>query len=134
MRKENRTLYISYIIEMKFKKEFTIQQRIDESSRIRSKYPDRVPIICEKLDGGNNTIQEIDKKKYLVPYDLTCGQFAYVIRKRMKMQAEQAIYLFVKGVIPSSSALINAVYNDYKDDDGFLYISYNGENTFGTNL
>jgi len=117
---------------MKFKKEYTFQKRYEESSRIRSKYPDRIPIICEKLNSGNNLITEIDKKKYLVPYDLTCGQFAYVIRKRLKMPAEQAIYLFVKGVIPSSSALINVVYNDYKDDDGFLYVSYNGENTFGT--
>lgn len=116
---------------MKFKKEFTFAQRFEESSRIRNKYPDRIPIICEKAINANQSIIDIDKKKYLVPYDLTCGQFAYVIRKRLRLPAEQAIYLFVGGVIPSSSALINVVYNDYKEEDGFLYISYNGENTFG---
>ena len=43
---------------------------------------------------------EIDKNKYLVPADLTCGQFIYTIRKRLQMPAEKAIFLLVKGVIP----------------------------------
>ena len=119
-------------MKMKFKKEFTFKQRIDESSRIREKYQDRVPIICEKSD-KSNTLVSIDKKKYLVPTDLTCGQFAYVIRKRMSLPAEQAIYLFVGGVIPAMSSLMNTVYNDYHDEDGFLYITYASENTFGKN-
>jgi GABA(A) receptor-associated protein len=31
-------------------------------------------------------IATIDKKKYLVPADLTVGQFVYVIRKRIKLR------------------------------------------------
>jgi len=26
---------------------------------------------------------------------------------------------------------MSSVYEDHKDDDGFLYITYSGENTFG---
>jgi GABA(A) receptor-associated protein len=26
---------------------------------------------------------------------------------------------------------MSAIYDEHKDDDGFLYISYSGENTFG---
>jgi GABA(A) receptor-associated protein len=26
---------------------------------------------------------------------------------------------------------MSAIYEEHKDDDGFLYISYSGENTFG---
>ena len=63
--------------------------------------------------------------------DLTCGQFMYVIRKRLKLPAEQGIYLFVGGVIPASAAMLNAVYEEHKDPDGFLYMTYSGENTFG---
>jgi len=114
---------------MKFKKEHTFEQRFAESNRVITKHPDRIPIICEKID--NSLIMDIDKKKYLVPGDLTCGQFAYVIRKRIKLPAEQAVYLFVNGVIPSMSCLISSLYYEYKDNDGFLYVSYAGENTFG---
>jgi GABA(A) receptor-associated protein len=114
----------------KFKNEHTLDQRKAESERIRQKYPDRIPVICEKTEKSN--VQDIDKKKYLVPADLTCGQFVYVIRKRLKLPAEQAIFLFVNGIIPPTAALLNTIYEEHKDEDGFLYISYSGENTFGS--
>mmetsp|Transcript_1424 Transcript_1424/g.1559 ORF Transcript_1424/g.1559 Transcript_1424/m.1559 type:complete len:120 (+) Transcript_1424:111-470(+) len=114
----------------KFKNEHTVEQRKAESERIRAKYPDRIPVICEKTEKSN--VQDIDKKKYLVPADLTCGQFVYVIRKRLKLPAEQAIFLFVNGIIPPTAALMTAVYEEHKDVDGFMYISYSGENTFGS--
>ena len=30
-----------------------------------------------------------------------------------------------------AAALMSAVYDEHKDEDGFLYIVYSGENTFG---
>ena len=30
-----------------------------------------------------------------------------------------------------AAALMSEVYDDHKDEDGFLYITYSGENTFG---
>lgn len=118
--------------------------------------------------------------RFLVPADLTVGQFVYVIRKRIKLSPEKAIFIFVrsaalKNVLPptgarlrrrvaagtapaavrrggapasrvrrrpltaaappppcaTAAALMSSVYQDYKDDDGFLYITYSGENTFG---
>ena len=41
-----------------------------------------------------------DQCRYLVPADLTVGQFVYVIRKRIKLSAEKAIFIFVKNVLP----------------------------------
>ncbi len=66
-----------------------------------------------------------------MPSDLTCGQFVYVIRKRLKLPAEKAIFLFVGRVIPPTAAMLNSIYEQYKDPDGFLYISYSDENVFG---
>ncbi len=51
--------------------------------RIRSKYPDRIPIICEKDEKSN--VPVIDKKKFLVPGDLTVAGFLLVIRKVNKI-------------------------------------------------
>ncbi|RVW45966.1 Autophagy-related protein 8C [Vitis vinifera] len=68
---------------------------------------------------------------YLVPADLTVGQFVYVIRKRIKLSAEKAIFVFVKNTLPSTAALMSAIYEENKDEDGFLYMTYSGENTFG---
>jgi hypothetical protein len=69
-------------------------------------------------------IATIDKKKYLVPADLTVGQFVYVIRKRIKLSPEKAIFIFVDEVLPPTAALMSSIYEEHKDEDGFLYITY----------
>ena len=107
----------------------SIDKRKSEAERIRAKYPDRVPVICEKADRSD--IPDIDKKKYLVPADLTVGQFHYVIRKRIKLAPEKALFLFCSNSIPPNAALMSTVYEEQKDEDGFLYIQYSGESTFG---
>ena len=88
-------------------------------------------MICEK--SPNSDIPEIDKKKYLVPVDMDAGQFTYVICRRIfgKLSAEKAIFLFVNKTIPKTEELMSHLYKQYKDEDGFLYILYSGENTFG---
>ena len=35
-----------------------------------------------------------------MPGDLTVGQFVYVIRKRIRVSPEKAIFMFVKNVLP----------------------------------
>lgn len=112
-----------------FKGEHPLEKRKAEAGRIKEKYPDRIPVIVEKAEKSD--IPDIDKKKYLVPSDLTVGQFVYVIRKRIKLSPEKAIFIFVKNVLPPTAALMSSIYDDHKDEDGFLYIQYSGENTFG---
>ncbi|CAN6276979.1 unnamed protein product, partial [Urochloa humidicola] len=112
-----------------FKLEQPLEKRQSEANRIREKYPDRIPVIVEKAERSD--IPDIDKKKYLVPADLTVGQFVYVVRKRIKLSAEKAIFIFVKNTLPPTAALMSSIYDENKDDDGFLYMTYSGENTFG---
>jgi GABA(A) receptor-associated protein len=112
-----------------FKSNNSFHDRAKESKRILEKYPDKIPVICER--NFTSTLPNIDKHKYLVPTDLTVGQFIYVIRKRIKITPQQAIYLFIKGHMPPSNETMNITYSKFRDDDGFLYISYTNENTFG---
>ncbi|CAH2063350.1 unnamed protein product [Thlaspi arvense] len=115
-----------------FKQDHDFEKRNAEALRIREKYPDRVPVIVEKAEKSD--ITNIDKKKYLVPADLTVGQFVYVIRKRIQLSAEKAIFIFVDNVLPPTGAMMSTIYEEKKDDDGFLYVSYSGENTFGSKI
>ena len=115
----------------KFMMNHSFESRKKEATRIIEKYPDRIPIIIEPANVKNNELPDIDKKKYLVPKDLIVGQFMYVIRKRIKLSSEKAIYLFVGNIIPPSSGTLSSLYYNYKNEDGFLYITYSGENTFG---
>ena len=69
-------------------------------------------MICEKVEKSD--IATIDKKKYLVPADLTVGQFVYVIRKRIKLSPEKAIFIFVDEVLPPTAALMSSIYEEHK--------------------
>ena len=62
-----------------FKDAHSFEKRLNESVRIRQKYPNRIPIVCEK-DPRSTDIPDIDRKKYLVPLDLSIANFMYVIR------------------------------------------------------
>lgn len=112
-----------------FKAQHAFEKRKAEAQRIRAKYPDRIPVICERVDKSD--IPDIDKKKYLVPADLTVGQFVYVIRKRIKVPSEKAIFIFVNNTLPAHVSLMSQIYKEQKDEDGFLYVTYSGESTFG---
>jgi GABA(A) receptor-associated protein len=112
-----------------FEKTYTLKKRTEESVYIKKKYPERIPVIVEKLN--NSTIYNIDKKKFLVPCDLTVGQFIYVIRNRIKLAPEDSIFIFINNSLPNSSSIMSQIYKEHKHEDGFLYVKFSGENTFG---
>ena len=113
----------------KFHKEFPFEKRKAEADRILIKHPERVPVVVQLLE--KSTLPNINKRKYLVPNDLTVGQFIYIIRKQIKLAPEQAIFIFVNNTIPQTSSLISQVYKEHKDSDGFVYFFIDIEHCFG---
>jgi len=112
-----------------YKKQYSFEQRTGDSLQVMKKYPDRIPVIIEKY--YSSKLIDIDRKKYLVPRDLTVGQLMYTIRKRIKLTPDKAIFIFVNNISPHTSLSINDLYELHKDDDGFLYIIYQEESVFG---
>lgn len=112
-----------------FKAQHTASERAAMSLKIRAKYPDKTPVICEK--NSKSLIPDISKKKYLLPSNLTVGHFLYVIRKMLKLPGTQAIYLCVNGSIPTTAMLMTELYADHADPDGFLYVQYCDQSAFG---
>lgn len=112
-----------------FKSKYTFEERRNEAQKVLNKYSERIPVICEKMESSN--IKEIDKKKFLVPEELTLGQFVYVLRKRIGLDENQALFLFINNTLVPIGEKFEKIYFTHKDDDLFLYITYSGENTFG---
>merc|ERR1712039_788202 len=94
------------------------EKRLAEAKRILEKYPDRVPVICERAP--RSTLPEIDKKKFLVPGTMLVGEFKYIIHKHLNqsskesLAADQTMYLFMNGSSPKTGALMSEVYDQYK--------------------
>lgn len=106
----------------------SFEDRIQESKYVKRKYPDRVPVIVEPR---TDLIRRIDKRKYITPGDLTLGQFMYVLRRRMNMAKGESIFLFIGGTIPVPTSTMSSLMETHMEEDGFLYIAYDFENTFG---
>ena len=126
---------------MEFKMKTTLDQRLEDSRKILEKYPEKVPII---LEANNNTkkgtslfgtdINGKEKKilKFLVPRSITVSQFMYIIRKNVKLNSEQAIYIFTESKrVPPLAAYIDQIYLENKSKDNFLYLVCSAENSFG---
>ena len=96
---------------------------------IIAKHPDKAPIICEK--SPLTELKGMERVKFLVPLGLRVGEFQHIIRKRLECDATQAIFLTSNGTMLTSNQTIQDVYTLHKAEDGFLYMEYLGENTFG---
>lgn len=116
-------------MKFQYKEEHPFEKRKAEGEKIRRKYADRVPVIVEKAPKAR--IGDLDKKKYLVPSDLTVGQFYFLIRKRVQLRPDDALFFFVNNVIPPTSATMGSLYQEHHEEDSFLYIAYSDENVYG---
>lgn len=111
------------------------EQMSREAQRMRERYPDRVPVICER--SPYSELPEIEKKKFIVPGAMLCGEFKYIVHKHVAqamgghLGAEQTIYIFVNGVSPKTSTPMSELYHQLQAGDGFLHVRYAAENTLG---
>jgi GABA(A) receptor-associated protein len=111
-----------------FKDSKSEEKRKQESEAIRRKYPDRIPIILERFD---SRAPELEKYKYLVPSDSNLSVLLFHIRTRVKLNPNSAIFLTIQNEMCNASEVLCKLYEEKKDIDGFLYITYTTENTFG---
>ncbi|KAF0904734.1 hypothetical protein E2562_036866 [Oryza meyeriana var. granulata] len=113
-----------------FKEEFTLEERAKESADMIASYPDRIPVIVERF--SRSSLPEMEKRKYLVPCGMPVGQFIFILRSRLHLSPGTALFVFVNNTLPQTSQLMGSVYESYKDEgDGFLYMCYSSEKTFG---
>lgn len=115
---------------MSFKTEHNFIDRQKEAGRILKKFPDRVPVICER-DKNKLDVPELEKKKFLLPKDLKMIEFIFILRNKMKINNSIALFFTIDGHVPNSTQTMHNLYEEYKDRDGFLYVVYTSENTFG---
>ena len=117
-------------MEFNYKKVLNLAKRKEEFSKIKDKYSKKIPIICEK--DPRSKIEGIEKTKYLVNPEMTVSSFNEIIRKKLNIEPDQGLFLLVKGKIAlTGNQLMQEIYDNYHDEDGFLYITYASEIVWG---
>ncbi|KAH0622529.1 hypothetical protein JD844_024911, partial [Phrynosoma platyrhinos] len=110
---------------------FCTATRVEEVAGIRAKFPTKVPVIVERYQ-KEKYLPLLDKTKFLVPQELTMTQFITIIRSRMALSNTQAFYLLINNKsLASMSLTLAEIYRDYKDEDGFVYMTYASQEMFG---
>lgn len=94
------------------------------------RFPGRIPVIVEKSSRAAD-IPDLPRNRYLAPADMTVGQFIYIIRKSISLAPEKALFIFVGSSLPTTGMTIRELYHSFRNDDGFMYVTYSGESTFG---
>ncbi|XP_045673698.1 microtubule-associated proteins 1A/1B light chain 3C [Phyllostomus hastatus] len=114
-----------------FKQRKSLATRQEEVAGIRAKFPNKIPVVVERYS-KEKFLPLLDKTKFLVPQELTMTQFLSIIRSRMVLGATEAFYLLVNNKSAVSMSVTMAeIYRDYRDEDGFLYMTYTSQEMFG---
>jgi len=117
-----------------FKHNFSREHRQKESQKLKDKHEGHFPIFVYKQP--NSDAPETKKNKFLVAGDRQMGAFINIVKKQHFVKTDEdhsikAMFFFVKNTIVNPGRTVGELYEDYKDEDGFLYIEYSTENTFG---
>jgi GABA(A) receptor-associated protein len=117
-----------------YKKNTPLEERKLKSTKLKELYPHRIPVIVEMSSNSANFSSFMEKKhkvKYLVPNEICMGQFVKILRDKMKINESTALFFFIDNKLFPMTSLMSTLYSEHGDDDGFLYIEFCEENTFG---
>ena len=118
-------------MKSKFKKENPDKKKRKElSESLIKENPGKIPVIFEKEETSKH--EDIKKTRYLLDENFTVGDFLKMVRKHMKLNEGEALYLSVKAKYNlTSEKVMGDIYQLYKDNDGFLYIMYSSQVIMG---
>lgn len=112
-----------------FRASIPLNERKEEFERLKERHPERIPIILTAHPSSK--LPKLKKQKFLVPKSLTIGQLMCSVRRRMSLTPDMGLFFFVNDNIMSANTELAMTYDQYGNEDGFLYMMLTGENTFG---
>jgi hypothetical protein len=90
------------------------------------RYTDRVPVIVKKYKHPETGM------KFLVPNDMTLSSFITLMRKKNQLAPTQSIFVFAGDKkLLSFTDTIRSLYDQHKDKEDILVLTYAYENVFG---
>jgi len=107
-----------------------LAKRISDVQTAMKKYSDRIPIV---VGPASDSAPAITAHKFLTPKDITIGEFMHALRLRIAIKPDQALFMYTHpdDCLITGSSLLQDVFHRHRYEDGFLYLKYDIESTFG---
>ena len=125
-----------------YSQQHSLQKRIEHSTFISAKFPERVPLIVQPKPHSSSTW--LKNSKILAPKTSTIGALLCHVRETIPLDAQCGLYYMVdtskKEISPflnqqyqiiGGNDLVGHLYTQFVKPDGFCYIYYAAESTFG---
>jgi GABA(A) receptor-associated protein len=100
-------------------KALSLEKRKEYSADLMRDNPLRVPILVSSENGK----LKLKTQEFLVPKQLKIIHFTATLRRSMNLDPENAIYLYIDNHMIKQDRHIAEIYDQYKNEDGFLYIN-----------
>jgi len=124
-KKEIKSIVIENENENEYKRKYPFEKRFYEIEKIKDLHPDKIPVYTLAIGD-----LKIKKVKYLVFDDLKLYQFINVVKKNIEYKNKEGDYykeLYIqldnKKTILDLNIEFGPLYSQYKDKDGFLYLT-----------
>jgi len=123
--------------------------RVSEAEKLSKRYPNCIPIILEPPQKGSTMANQLQfdgtnfQRKLLMPAEITFREFCARVRKHMldskTIQADptrDAIYFYINRNFSTClmDETLQTIHQIHRHSDGFLYVNFAKEATFGMNL
>jgi len=106
-----------------------VSQRRQMADQILKKHAPRLPFLVDRY---RLTDPDMAHHKFLVEPDMLCSQFMHVLRGHIKLEPHQGLFVFARDTPLNMNQTMGQLYHTTADADGFMYLTYCLENTFGS--
>uniref|UniRef100_A0A914DN69 Autophagy-related protein n=1 Tax=Acrobeloides nanus TaxID=290746 RepID=A0A914DN69_9BILA len=105
--------------------------RRSEYFTIHQKYSDKIALIVEKFK-SEKRLPDLVRCQFVVPRNTTVGQLQHIIRQKIGDNRNMPVYILVANKeLPSLTTTMASLHERFHDEDGFLYIAFSSEDSFG---
>ncbi|KAB2623601.1 autophagy-related protein 8C-like [Pyrus ussuriensis x Pyrus communis] len=94
-----------------------------DAVKLREMRPDYIPVIMEK--DARSDVPDVDMRRCHVYDGTPLREFVHFLRGHI--HSKKPIFVFFKNTKPPNSASMSAIDDEFKDGDGFLRLTYIGE-------